>query len=272
MNRRAFLGAAASAALAMMVRRAFGDSSLPGKKGGNSSAVAPVDLKAAMARAAAAGVPLFMIVIPEDDAQKWDRGQAWGELLNHGDAAALAPLGRAEVVCAPVSQLAQVAVPGISGAEPVAVVIDPKTAKIERLLHTTLAPYEERFIRVAKEKEKIRPDEEVFTERVAAMAQLVQSGLGPVPAGSEAQLAQQCKHKLVDRPPPGSHWANASGCGPSRVEQTPEEKAEEERQQKEDLKKGIFRSKSIVGYGCGMGHVPQKSGRFLYFLAKAPND
>ena len=53
-------------------------------------------------------------------------------------------------------------------------------------------------------------------------------------------------------PPTGSHWANASGCGPATVENM-----------KED-------SDEIVAYGCGMGHVPAKSSRFLYFFAKSP--
>jgi hypothetical protein len=29
-------------------------------------------------------------------------------------------------------------------------------------------------------------------------------------------------------------------------------------------------SNEIVAIGCGMGHVPEKSSRFLYFFAKSP--
>ena len=48
----------------------------------------------------------------------------------------------------------------------------------------------------------------------------------------------------------GAHWAHASACGPATVE---------------DMK-----DDDNVGYGCGMGHIPAKSSRFLYFFAKSP--
>jgi len=55
-----------------------------------------------------------------------------------------------------------------------------------------------------------------------------------------------------EQPPSGSHWANHSGCGPATVENM-----------KDD-------NDDVVGYGCGMGHIPSKSSRFLYFFAKSP--
>jgi hypothetical protein len=276
MKRRAFLGAAAASVLGLMVRRAFGDSSLPGKKGDSSSAVQKVDLEAALARAARAGVPLFAIVIPQDDGKKWEVGRAWGELLNHGKPEQVAPLSRAEVVCAPMDELAKITIPGISGAEPLALVIEPSSRKVTQVLHATLPAYEERYrvIVVGNGKEKApkpRPDDEVTDERIATMAGLVRSGLPGTPAMltvETANMAQVVKTKLIDRPPPGAHWANASGCGPARVEQTPEEKEAERKAEEADRKKGIFRMKSVVAYGCGMGHVPQKSTRFLHFFAK----
>ncbi len=275
MKRRAFLGAAAVSVVGLMVRRAFGDSSLPGKKGDTSSAVQKVDLKAALDRAARAGVPLFVIIIPQDDGKKWEVGRAWGELLNHGKPEEVAPLSRAEVVCAPMDELAKISIPGISGAEPLAVAIDSSSRRVTQLLHATLAVYEQRFgIVVVGDKEKApkpRPDDEVTADRIKTMAGLVRGGLPGTPAlltVETATLAQLVKTKLVDRPPPGAHWANASGCGPARIEQTPEEKETERLAEEADRKKGMMRMKSIVAYGCGMGHVPAKSTRFLHFFAK----
>ena len=47
---------------------------------------------------------------------------------------------------------------------------------------------------------------------------------------------------------PGSHWAHASGCA-TTIE-------------------GIRNTAMI---GCGMGHVPDKSRRFLYFFTVPKN-
>jgi hypothetical protein len=270
MRRRAFVASLGTGALALMVRRAFGDATLPAEKK-SGAPVSEVDLRAALERARAAGVPLFVIVIPEDDSKKYDVGQAWGELLNHATPADLAPLARAEVVCARMARIAQVAAPAISGSEPLAVVIDPESNKVSRVMHANLAAYEQRFfVRAGKDDKKPRPDDEVFGDRVATMSKLVRGALQPANAGEVPALMASVKKKLVDEPPPGSHWGNASGCGPTRVEPTAEEKARAAREEEEARKKGIFTSKVIVGYGCGMGHIPAKSSRFLYFFAKIP--
>jgi hypothetical protein len=73
------------------------------------------------------------------------------------------------------------------------------------------------------------------------------------------------KRRYVDEPPPGSHWANSWGCG-TRVEDT----AEEKRLIAERAKQGKMRR--IVSIGCGMGHVPEKSQRFLYYFAHSLDD
>lgn len=61
-------------------------------------------------RAQQAGKPLLVFVVPSVDEKTgrgyeaiWDRGRAFGELLNHGSDDALATLALAEVVCAPVA-------------------------------------------------------------------------------------------------------------------------------------------------------------------------
>src|SRR4029078_8781974 len=86
----------------------------------------------------------------------------------------------------------------------------------------------------------------------AKMSKMSGAALPPVPAGEVHAAAASVVRAVRKGPPPGSHWANASGCGPATVEN-----------EKED-------SDEIVAYGCGMGHVPAKSSRFLYFFAKTP--
>ena len=92
-------------------------------------------------------------------------------------------------------------------------------------------------------------DEDAFVDkRIRAVAALVRGALQPVVDVRGA--ADQVIRTLRQAPPAGSHWANQSGCGPATVEG--------------------MKDDELIAYGCGMGHVPSKSSRFLYFFAKSP--
>src|SRR5207253_4564974 len=101
MRRRDFV--AVAAAWPLLVRRAFADVCVPKKKEPAEAAQEKRELEAtkrrrdAVARALAAGKTVRIFVIPDDDAEKWERGRAFGEWLNHGEDAQLAPLSRATV-------------------------------------------------------------------------------------------------------------------------------------------------------------------------------
>lgn len=241
MLRRTFIatvGASAAATLwPILVRRAFADASFdpPG-----ASKTAP-GLPAARERAHQASRPLFVIVVPADDGQKIRRGQLWGEYLNHAEATQLAPLARAEVQCATMKELAALA-PGVEG-EPLAVVVEPDGRA--HALDAKLPEY--RFERWDGNDKR---DDAIADQRIGAVANLVRGGLGAVAPAEVPAAAAQVVRTLKKKPPPGAHWANASGCGPASVE---------------DIK-----DDDRVMYGCGMGHVPSKSSRFLYFFAKSP--
>ncbi|HEY8211093.1 MAG TPA: twin-arginine translocation signal domain-containing protein [Myxococcaceae bacterium] len=60
-------------------------------------------------------------------------------------------------------------------------------------------------------------------------------------------LADAARAQFGEQRIPGSKWARASGCG---------EFVEGEEEQ--------------IGIACGMGHVPRKSQRFLYFFTRSP--
>ena len=64
-------------------------------------------------------------------------------------------------------------------------------------------------------------------------------------SANAAEDAANVRHTLKDQPPRGTHWAVSSGCG-TRIE-------------------GVTDN---VAFGCGMGHVPAKSRRFLYFFSR----
>ena len=58
------------------------------------------------------GKPLLVLTIPADDSLRWQWGQAWGEVLNHGPQDLLADLALCEVVCAELSEVRK-SLPGL---------------------------------------------------------------------------------------------------------------------------------------------------------------
>ena len=57
--------------------------------------------------------------------------------------------------------------------------------------------------------------------------------------------AAEVRRRLVEEPPAGARWANSGGCGVS-----------------------VEGERSAIAIGCGMGHVPERSRRFLYFFTQ----
>jgi hypothetical protein len=270
MRRRDFV--AMAAAWPLLVRRAFADVCVPKKKEPAEVAQEKRELEAskhrreAVAKALAAGRTVLVFVIPDDDMAKWERGRAFGEWLNHGEDAQLAPLSRATVLCAKTGEL-----PSTVDGQPLLVLLRPGAPP--RPLEGELAKYSDGRIRVkaiggAQEPEP--PDDDaVFASRVTLLSDLTASVLGPAGADPAAQARVVRTRIVTVDPPGGSHWASDSGCA-TRIEVTRAEKEEEERAEEEARKKGIFMMKHVVGVGCGMGHVPDKSRRFLYFYARDP--
>jgi hypothetical protein len=264
-NRRRFL--AGAALLPFIVRRAFADSSIKTEKAPPSRRA---EFAAALERAKRAGVPLLVLIVPTDDAKKCDWGYAWGELINHGTPEQVAPLGTVEVVCAGLGDLGTYGAV-LDSTEPLAMVLDPKATLPARVMQAELPQYEERHMIRVKPAANAPPpkdDAVVANERIALLASLLRANLPAVEPGRVPALARVVATKLKARPPQGSHWATGAGCS-TEVEPTPEEIAAEKAAEAEALKKGIFRSKSITVVGCGMGHVPEKSRRFLYFFSKS---
>jgi hypothetical protein len=227
MKRRTFFAAVgASAAVALwprLIRRAFADASFdaPGAK--------------------SAQRPRLVIVVPADDAQKYRRGEVWGEYLNHGEPAQLAPLGNVDVSCATMRELGALA-QNVEG-EPLALLFE-RDGSVRALDAKLPDDNVGRF--------DPKADDAIVDKRIAIVAAMIARALPPVPAGDVRAAAARVIRAVRAQPPTGSHWANASGCGPATVENLQDD------------------SDEIVGYGCGMGHVPAKSSRFLYFFAKTP--
>lgn len=329
MNRRKFLGSAATAAVIATwpgwLRRAFAGTSAI-----EQEAAGLAVLSEGYRHAQRAGKPLLVLVIPADGGQKYDRGRAFGEYLNHGSPEQLAPLALCEVACAEMAKLRRL-VPAAGEGEPLMVLVetDRVPAQVQRLDVALVEDDRERGWRVVdeepveppKKKEteeerwqrrfdaRQRREEAVIARRIEQIAVLVREAVQPdvarlaeraaqarahvhsigqsVGAGvataqfelslasgvevSQAEvedapalvalaaaraqgvrreallglLARVVEARLRRVPPSGSRWAVSSGCG-TRIEG--------ETQQ--------------VMVACGMGHVPEKSARFLYFFAK----
>jgi hypothetical protein len=178
------------------------------------------------------------LIIPREDRDKIDRGQAFGELLNYGSDRDLAPLALVNVVCLPAAQLDL-------ANDPLMVFVDgDKRQILDGKLPMLPDPHE------AHAFDKLDPDVVKATDRrMALLGGLIQHALGSRRAldqRGDAALSGLARARYVQKPPPGTHWANGGMCGIT-VEHAPE------------------LSETV---DCGMGHVPYRSGRFLYFYSR----
>lgn len=202
-----------------------------------------IDVAAAFRRASRAKRPLLVFVIPADDSEKWDRGHAFGELLNHGSDADLAPIAGCDVVAATMEGLREI-VPSAGRGEPVLVLVKttalPATAEA---FDVEMPTYDD--IRAASKRSPSKPkaDEDVIALRIKALGGLLRKALGSSPDRVK-ERADLVRAAIVKKPPSGTHWARTEGCGA--------------------IIEGA-RDHSMMG--CGMAAVPEKSRRFLYFFS-----
>lgn len=243
---------------------------------------------------------LLVLVIPEDPGARWDRGYAFGAWLNHGTAQQLSWLAFADVCCEQLADLPSLGVE-VEG-EPWMVLVEPDLGRATPVMPVNADDLENVVpVELPADQETGRPSEDqeleaslaeidaltrglarvmepelwrwAKDERVAlgcddvdAFDALVQDGGWPwtkhihdAPAalvlsarGNDAELsealviealAERVRTRYVRREIPGSRWGHGSGCGTQIEGETPR----------------------MVG--CGMGHVPELSRRFLYFFS-----
>jgi hypothetical protein len=214
MNRRKFLGSAATAAVIATwpgwLRRAFaGQSALEQEAAGLAV------LSEGYRRAQRAGKPLLVLVIPADAGQKYDRGRAFGEYLNHGSTEQLAPLALCEVVCAEMAKLRRLA-PAAGEDEPLMVLVetDRVPARVQRLDVALVEGDEERGWRVVDDDPADRPkkketeeerwqrlaaarqrrEEAIIVRRIEQIAALVKEAVQPDMALLERRAAEVRAH------------------------------------------------------------------------------
>jgi hypothetical protein len=186
--------------------------------------------------------PLLVLVIPEDNSARWDRGTSFGALLNHGPDDALVALGLVELACAPMSALRQL-VPQAPAGEPLMVLIDPSR------MPATAAALDAPLPPMPSDPHALDDAlDAAIDARIAALASLLRRGLASRLAALTPSARAAAQQRAIDTHRAhrirGSYWATDDGCG-VYVEEVPE----------------------VGGYDCGMGHTPPRARRFLHFFA-----
>lgn len=248
--------------------------------------------------------PTLVLVIPEDFDQRRRRGRVFGELLNHGSDTDLAPLALFDLVCAPMSELRRRFRKLPRRGEPWLVLIDRTPAQpivqafeapdLDALAENYRPDDPEIDARITRLGVLIRAT--VDAGMVERLAELEESLLTPA-------LADELKHTTLDCAPPRISLTTAAAgmvyaWGQSHREYEAETRIERRRRTATEALAAAARDRFVRaeapagsewarGYGCGewtegdaegrnatscgMGHVPERSTRFLsFFAAGAP--
>lgn len=237
-------------------------------------------LAAAWKSAREQGKPLLVFVAPADEGERYRRGAAFGELLNHGGDPALALLAWCEVAAGHATEIAKVLPSASTDGAPLMLLAEPDgstvhalstalpqspqlprgadgqaleaqiTARIkalEAMVRGAVAPDEPTRKRRADtcwatlsdaEQQKLQVGGDLPLDLVDRAAAVVNARRGPA---ALAALANAARARLVRKAVPGAMWATNWGCG-------------------EDIELPVPVPSMV---DCGMGHVPQRSARFV---------
>jgi len=251
MKRRGFIlststAIGAAAAWPTLVSHAFAQDRVP-----EDGALA--GLSEAYRAAQRSGRPLLVLVIPDDNGARWDRGSALGAFLNTGSDAAMIAVGACEVTCATMTVLRQL-VPQAPAGEPLLVLVDPSRVPATVTALDPVLPVEIPFPAGDENawdahyaQQDARVDQQIATIEGVLIEALRARTSSMSAAQQRAALARAVDTYRAHRIR-GSYWANQSGCG-VHVEEVPE----------------------TGSIGCGMGHTPARARRFLYFFAPQGN-
>ena len=135
-----------------------------------------------LARLDAPTRPTLVLVVPRDENERYERGAAFGEWLNHGSDRDLAPLALVDVVCARASDY------GVTGAPLVLLVVGSTVHRLDYKL---------------PKSDKDRRD---------LLGTYVRKLL-PLDGKSASELARVARERYVKKAPRGARWGRTSMCG-----------------------------------------------------------
>ncbi len=298
MNRRTLLKTVAVGATAATwpgwIRRAFAKPPCPPDQREAIGAVA-----ASYRRALRAGKPLLVFVVPAAWPERYSRGVRFGEYLNHARPGALAVLPLAEVVCASAAVLRAV-VPQTPNVEPLMFLVDTdeRPPSVHALNERAPTEAESRVETPPTDTQQPRYWERLqaaetaeIDGRIERMSELVASALAGGPEMLRRRVAQartQGDNAVARRmeailirglvPPDVNAGAaivyaamvHGSGAWALQLRQALEDDAIA-RWREHEVPGGRWTLQDGCGgsIDCGMGDVPEKSARFLFFLSQA---
>ncbi len=249
-------------------------------------------LAARFRTAAQLGKPLLVLVVPVDQDLAFQRGQAFGEWLNHGGEEALAPLSLCELAAAPVSVLREL-VPNVGPGEPTAVLVET------RAVPTTVRRLDEPLPAVV-EPARIRGEGQIalldaqVDANIALLTRWSREALGWTEAGlrrrageSGRALSFEDQARLAAESPerdPERIWRGAAVLAMrARTDERLRAQlasAARERWVRARIPGSKWAHFSGCGeeiegeepsqVDCGMGFVARRSERFLYLLTRQP--
>ena len=242
-RRHALFGlSAATAALAWpsMITQAFAQTSERAPADAFSS------LEQAWREAQTHGRPMLVLVIPNDPTLNWERGRAFGALINHGSDTAMQSLGLAQLACARMSDMRRL-FPNTPSGEPLMFLVEPGMLDPAVSALDAAWPTRSETMRAPSFHESRAADDALFTRQLAIVTEILERGLGVrrrrLSIAARRASAARATATYRSQSVPGSHWALRGGCA-LQVE-----------------------GHARIGGGCGMGHTPALAERFLYFFA-----
>lgn len=242
--------------------------------------------------------PILVLVIPADhQPSQWDRGQAFGEILNHGSDAQRGMFALFDVVCRRVDQLAA-DVRVVVKDEPLMVVLDPFVAAPILPLTAKLPPHPEYDRWNGGDWQTLAAAEETaIQQRMDVLTDLLHLAASPQNLGVHAareRAALSCDEAALFADLPES----LDRLTPALVDRAAAMTMLAARGADEDTRARLWallaaaarirlvdrpiggapwargggcgvqvEGESSHGMACGMGHVPAKSTRFLKFYA-----
>ncbi len=289
MKRRDFVsrfsgGAAAAVVLPSFLQKAF--ACPPAMKSADCAEVpaGADDLTAAWQSAVSVGKPLLVILVPADGGQKYQRGELWGEVLNHGSAATWAALGCVEVVCATVAALQPFHNVVVAETDLFVLIETESVPAAARAFTATVPTYEETWRRGGGGddwQKRLDKENAISDQRIAIVGALIETAVfGATGAAARPLLAKRVAQTEAARQKrPSATVDDSASLFVQRgellsVQQAAEQRLKVNRIRGSKWARGggcgvdVEGDQDNVGIACGMGHTPQKSSRFLYWFAK----
>ncbi|MCI0586857.1 MAG: hypothetical protein L0323_08470 [Planctomycetes bacterium] len=258
------------------------------------------DLDEALKRARERGKPLLLLVIPRDDAQKWERGRLFGGLLNTAGDETLADLALCEVACADMDGIRGLLEKASPPGEPLAVLVETAGPNLRALGIDPILPPQTDPLRGGEDwKEARKRAEQAARDRVAQFGEAVRAAVAP----DGKALLERVVEAEKGLTPAEASTLLAIADGKAKVDVSLADRgavvlrklAEEDPSRRERVVGALkqaaverLRVKSPAGakwardtgcgpdvegddtgmvVGCGMGYVPEASARFLYLFA-----